>query len=81
MIKNTSSSPVFGQIHPDMGNKLCFGKLAPLLGQILAYHPAPESPRPWANIKVAVCFLAAGTMYGFMLVIVEACRRYLDRIV
>lgn len=25
-------------------------------------HPAPESPRPWAKINVAVCFLTAGMM-------------------
>jgi hypothetical protein len=36
-------------------------------------QPAPESPRPWAMMTVAVCFLTAGTMRGGRVAIVKAC--------
>ena len=37
-------------------------------------QPAPESPRPWAIITVAVCFLTAGIMRAVGEDMMRSCR-------
>lgn len=44
----------------DLARKFCANEI----------QPAPESPRPWAMITVAVCFETAGTTRGLITVVI-----------